>query len=64
VWKDGRWNVVFQRPLSAKEGQQGLSLTLGQDVSAAFAIWDGSNRDRGPQKVITIWQDLVLEDRE
>jgi len=29
--------------------------------SAAFAVWDGAHRDRGPQKVITIWQDLVLE---
>lgn len=60
-WIDGRWSVVLKRALSAETPAQGLSLKPGQRVSAAFAVWDGAHRDRGPQKVITIWQDLVLE---
>jgi hypothetical protein len=60
-WKDGRWSVVLKRDLSVEKPEQGLSLAAGQRASAAFALWDGSHRDRGPQKVITIWQDLVLE---
>lgn len=61
VWKDGRWYVVLKRNLSVSEPQQGLTLEAGQRTSAAFALWDGARRDRGAQKVITIWQDLVIE---
>ena len=61
IWKDGRWDVLLSRSLSADRGKDGISLEAGQKISAAFAIWDGSKRDRGPQKVVTIWQDLVLE---
>ncbi len=61
VWKEGRWSVVLKRTLAVSEPQQGLTLEAGQRASAAFALWDGSHRDRAAQKVITIWQDLVLE---
>ena len=61
VWKAGRWSVVLKRPLATSEPQQGLSLEAGQRTSVAFALWDGSHRDRAAQKIITIWQDLVLE---
>jgi mono/diheme cytochrome c family protein len=60
-WKAGRWSVVLKRALATGTPAQGLPLKAGQRVSAAFAVWDGAHRDRGPQKVITIWQDLVLE---
>lgn len=59
-WQDGHWTVVFLRPLKSKVG---VSLTPGAHVSAAFALWDGAHRDRGPQKQISIWQDVVLEDK-
>lgn len=62
VWKDGRWSVVLKRSLVASEPQQGLTLKTGQRTSAAFALWDGARRDRAAQKVITIWQDLVIEE--
>ena len=62
VWKAGRWQVVLKRTLAMGEAQQGLTLKAGQRTSAAFALWDGSHRDRGVQKVITIWQDLVIEE--
>ncbi|HEX6960396.1 MAG TPA: ethylbenzene dehydrogenase-related protein [Lacipirellula sp.] len=58
-WKDGRWTVVMRRPLSVAEGD-GLSLETGEKASVAFAIWDGGNRDRDGQKLITVWQDLEL----
>jgi DMSO reductase family type II enzyme heme b subunit len=61
VWKAGRWNVVLKRRLTASEPSQGLTLAAGQRTSVAFALWDGSHRDRAAQKVITIWQDLVME---
>jgi DMSO reductase family type II enzyme heme b subunit len=59
-WKDGRWTVVMTRPLKVESGG-GVSLEPGRRVSIAFAVWDGAQRDRDGKKVITIWQDLVLE---
>jgi mono/diheme cytochrome c family protein len=59
-WKEGRWTVLLRRPLTVP-ADDGLSLSAGGDCSAAFALWDGSKRDRGGQKLVTIWQDLHLE---
>lgn len=58
-WRDGRWTVVLRRPLQLSEG---MSLVPGEHVSVAFAVWDGSHNDRDGQKLITIWQDLELEE--
>jgi len=60
-WRDGKWVVVFSRAMTMPGEQDGVSLAPGDRVSAAFAIWDGSHRDRNGQKLITIWQDLELE---
>jgi hypothetical protein len=27
----------------------------------AFAVWEGAEKDRDGKKLITIWQDLLLE---
>jgi mono/diheme cytochrome c family protein len=60
TWNDGRWTVVLCRPLtvSAADGQ---SYAPGEQVSIAFALWDGEARDRDGQKLISIWHDLRLE---
>ncbi len=58
-WTGGRWTVVMQRQL-AVDSEGGVSLEPGSSASIAFAIWDGSQRDRDGKKLITIWQDLVL----
>jgi DMSO reductase family type II enzyme heme b subunit len=60
-WRDGRWTVVVSRPLVTTDGSGGVSLAPGERASVAFAVFNGSKRDRDGQKLITIWQDLVLE---
>jgi mono/diheme cytochrome c family protein len=60
VWKDGRWQVVFWRSLKVKEAGS-LSFDAGKSVNAAFAVWDGSKKDRNGQKMVSIWNDLSLE---
>lgn len=60
VWDEGRWSVVLVRPLAAA-AEAGVSLEPGASASVAFAVWDGSHHDRNGQKLITIWQDLELE---
>ncbi len=62
AWQDGRWNVVLTRTLTVEDGRTAVSLKPGQRVSVAFAVWDGSHRDRDGKKLITIWQDLVLKE--
>ena len=60
VWKAGRWSVVLIRKLASDSARGGISLKPGDHVSAAFAVWDGSQHDRDGKKTITIWQDLIL----
>ena len=58
-WKQGRYAVVFRRRLSqAQPG--GLSLVPERAYYVAFAVWDGSRRERDGQKSVTIWHRLVL----
>jgi cytochrome c oxidase cbb3-type subunit 2 len=55
-----RWVVVLRRPLRAPS-DAGLALAPGDQVSVAFALWDGAVRDRDGQKLVSIWHDLALE---
>jgi mono/diheme cytochrome c family protein len=59
-WRDGRWTCVLSRELASSEAG-GIALSAGDKLSIAFAIWDGSHRDRNGQKIVSIWQDLELE---
>jgi DMSO reductase family type II enzyme heme b subunit len=61
TWSDGRWTVVMTRALSPSSKDAGVSLEPGETASVAFAVWDGSHRDRNGQKSFTIWQDLQIE---
>ena len=60
TWSNGKWTVVLKRALQGSEGDP-LSLEPGDRVSVAFAVWDGSARDRDGQKLVSIWQDLQLQ---
>lgn len=59
-WHDGRWTVVVRRPLDVAS-DAGLPLVVGGDYSIALAVWDGAARDRGPQKLISMWNDLRVK---
>jgi hypothetical protein len=61
TWKDGAWTVVIRRAL-ADPGDGGVALSPGGKASVAFALWNGSDRDRNGIKSMTIWHDLVLEE--
>ena len=60
VWKDGKWHVVFMRTLNSSD-KKDLQFKKGSVLSAAFAIWDGSHRDRNGQKAVSIWNKLILK---
>ncbi len=62
VNEDGRWKVVVSVP-SAREGV-GEALAPGTSWPVSFAVWLGSEENRGSRKQIGDWQTLVLEARE
>jgi len=61
AWNEGRWTVVMTRSLAVSSADDGVSLSPGGKATIAFAIWNGSLRERDGKKLITIWQDLELE---
>lgn len=60
VWADGKWHVVFVRPLNPS-GKDSLQFKPGESASIAFAIWDGAGGDRNGQKMVSIWNQFILE---
>jgi mono/diheme cytochrome c family protein len=62
-WSNGRWTVLMRRSLNVASPDDGVTLAPGQRASIAFAVWEGSHRDRNGQKQVSIWQDLVLENK-
>lgn len=59
--ENGRWHVVIAVP-SARDGV-GEPLAPGTSWPVAFAVWLGSQENRGGRKHIANWQTLVLESR-
>ena len=57
-WRDGRWRVVFFRPLVTAEGYP--SLAVGEVTDVAFAVWDGSRGHRDGMKSVSQFMKLQL----
>jgi mono/diheme cytochrome c family protein len=61
VWDRGTWKALFARDLgSSPEGD--LSFVPGEEMSIAFAVWDGRAGDRNGQKLVSIWHRIRLEE--
>lgn len=50
--ENGRWVVVFQRPLKAESGEF-AAFEPGASAKIAFAVWDGGNAERAGQKAVS-----------
>ncbi len=57
---DGRWRVVFKRPLEAASGD-GPRFEPGVFTPVAFAAWDGSNNETCSRHTMTGWTSIWLE---
>ncbi|OGX03136.1 MAG: hypothetical protein A3G87_07160 [Omnitrophica bacterium RIFCSPLOWO2_12_FULL_50_11] len=60
VWQDEGWRVVFLRSMNASE-KDALQFAVGKPMNIAFAVWDGFEKDRNGQKMVSIWDELTLE---
>ena len=58
-WKNGQWTVIFVRDLYTPD-QNDVRFNPKQSTSLAFAIWNGSNKDKNANKVISFWQHLFF----
>ncbi len=63
LWDHGRWRVVFRRALQTKAPSgEAIQMQPGETLSVAFAVWEGSNGERGGLKSFSpAWHSLTLE---
>lgn len=59
-WNGDRWRLQFVREMSTPNSSD-VTLAVGQQISVAFAVWDGSAGDRNGQKSVSTWNTLILE---
>lgn len=61
LWRDGRWQVVFARPLTAN-GAEGVQFAPKGACKVAFAVWEGSSQERAGLKSFSkAWRELIIE---
>jgi len=62
LWENGTWSVVFARALSVPEQkEEATQLEPGRAVKIGFAVWEGSNGERGGVKSFSKeWRELTL----
>ncbi len=59
-WLDGHWTVVFARDLKTP-GRYDVNFKEGNRFLLAFALWDGSSKDKNAHKLVSFWQTLLLK---
>lgn len=60
-WKDGRWTVIFRRPLSVDDAGS-VRFTVGEKIPVAFAVWEGSRHEAGSRKAVSpAWAEVEIE---
>jgi len=60
VWQEGRWTVMFSRPL-ATEDKNDHQFKLGQKSQIAFAVWQGAADNVGGRKHWSNWITYAIE---
>ncbi|MCP4043688.1 MAG: c-type cytochrome, partial [Gammaproteobacteria bacterium] len=61
AYDNGVWRVVIKRPLTTAEADKDIQFAEGKFIPAAFAVWDGSNNEKGSKHTTTAWYWLILE---
>ncbi len=60
IWLNGRWHVVIYRPYNKKD-MKAADLAPGKRTNVAFAVWNGSQRDRNGMKSVSNWLTLSIK---
>lgn len=59
-WKNGKWIVVFSRPLKSSDNND-PQFKPGDKSAVAFAVWEGGKKNVGSRKNYAMWVPLVFE---
>ncbi len=59
-WKNGRWSVVFSRDIKTPS-RWDIKFSSEKPVLLAFALWDGDNKDKNANKMVSFWNILTLK---
>ena len=57
-YDQGEWSVIFKRP---RRPASGAAFSPQEFMPVAFSVWDGSSRERGNRRGLTVWYSLYLE---
>ncbi|MBI4533166.1 MAG: hypothetical protein HY711_04390 [Candidatus Melainabacteria bacterium] len=60
VWHDGKWQVVIFKPLDDNNDPSSPHFQAGEQINAAFAVWNGSQEDRNGMKSISNWTQVAF----
>ncbi len=61
TWNRGVWRVVIGRALRAPRGAQAVTIRSSTPTKVAFAVWEGSQGERGGIKAFSnAWRELTL----
>ena len=58
-YHDGKWSVVFERPLHPQQEGE-LALGPNQDIQIAFAVWDGAKLESLSRKSISVLRPMRM----
>lgn len=62
VWENGKWALVFARPLQTNDPDNHVPFKVGQTIKVGFAIWEGFHRERaGLKSYSPDWTEFTLE---
>ncbi|MEW6202872.1 MAG: ethylbenzene dehydrogenase-related protein [bacterium] len=60
-FEKGAWQVVFKRAIEPADIESDAAFKTGGKRLCVFAVWNGSNGDRGGRKSISDWVELEME---
>ena len=58
TYDQGEWSVIFKRPLRPASG---AAFSQSQFLPIAFSVWDGSSRERGSRRGLSLWYSVYVE---
>ena len=60
TWKDGMWTVVLIRDFKTFS-KRDVQFAESKPVLLAFAVWDGSSKDKNANKMVSFWKTLNIK---
>lgn len=60
TYRDGSWTVVMRGRIAPEEKGSSADLRGLSETPVAFAVWDGSEKDRNGSKLVTQWTTVVF----